>query len=64
MEKLYMPVIKIDRDVLLDKVYECRGKIDFTNKEALDTIEKIVDMIVNSQLADNQSLYPKIKIGR
>ncbi len=59
-----MPIIKIDRDMLLDKIYEGRGKVDFTNKEALDIIKEIVDLIIHSPEADSQSMYPKIKIGR
>ena len=59
-----MPVIKVDRDIVLDKIYECRGKIDFTNKDALKAISELVDLIVHAQDAENQAVYPKIKIGR
>jgi len=59
-----MPIVKIDRDIVLDKIYECRGKIDFTNSEALKKISELVDLIVHAQDAENQAVYPKIKIGR
>ncbi len=59
-----MPVIKIDRDMLLDKVYECRGKIDFSNNEAIKVISELVDLIIHAPDSDSQSMLPKIKIGR
>jgi hypothetical protein len=59
-----MPLIKIDRDFILDKIYECRGKIDYENKDALEHIIQLVDLIIQAPLADNQSVYPKIKISR
>ncbi len=59
-----MPVIKIDRDILLDKVYECRSKIDFTNNDAIKAIGDLVDLIIHAPESDNQSLFPKIKISR
>lgn len=59
-----MPVIKIDRDILLDKVYECRGKIDFSNNEAIKVIGELVDLIIHAPESDNQSMFPKIKISR
>ena len=59
-----MPVVKIDRDIVLDKIYECRGKIDFTNTEALKKISELVDLIVHAQDAENQAQYPTIRIRR
>ena len=59
-----MPVIKIDRDIALDKIYECRGKIDFTNKEALKLLSELVDFIIHAPEAEEKGMYPKIKIGR
>jgi hypothetical protein len=59
-----MPYIKIDRDTILDKVYACRGKIDFTNEEALKLIGEIVDYIIHSPQTETQAAYPKIKISR
>ena len=57
-----MGYVKIDRDTILDKIYECRGKIDFTNKEALELISQIVDIVVHAQ-EDNKSKYPTIRIS-
>lgn len=59
-----MPLIKIERDMLIDKVYECRSKIDVENVEAMKIISELVDLIVYAPLSDNQAAYPKIKIGR
>lgn len=59
-----MPAVKIDRDFVLDKIYECRGKIDFNNKEALKLLSDLIDLIIHSPEAENQGMYPKIKIGR
>lgn len=59
-----MPLIKIERDMLIDKVYECRSKIDVENEEALKKLSELVDLIVHAPLSDNQAVYPKIKIGR
>ncbi len=59
-----MPVIKMDRDIILDKVYECRSKIDFSNNEAIKAIGELVGLIIHSPESDNQSMFPKIKISR
>jgi len=50
--------------MLLDKVYELRSKIEFTNQEALQKITELVDMIIHSSESETQTVYPKIKIGR
>jgi hypothetical protein len=59
-----MPYVKIDRDTILDKIYACRGKIDFTNDEALKLISEIVDYVIHSPLTETQATLPKIKISR
>ena len=59
-----MPLIKIDRDFVLDKIYEIRGTIDFTNDVALKKISELVDIIIHSAEADSQSNYPTIRFGR
>ena len=59
-----MPLVKIDRDYLLDRIYECRGKIDYTNQEALEKLSEIINLIVMAPLSDSQNNLPKIKIAR
>jgi hypothetical protein len=59
-----MPYIKVDRDTILDKIYECRGKIDFTNVEALKIIGELVDLIIHSPQTESQAAYPKISVRR
>jgi hypothetical protein len=59
-----MPLVKIDRDTALDKVYELRSKIDFDNKEALQVITELIDYIIKSPESENQSNYPSIRIRR
>ena len=59
-----MPYIKVDRDTVLDKIYDCRSKIDFTNTDALKLISELVDIVIHSPQDDNQSNLPKIRIGR
>lgn len=59
-----MPFIKVERDYLLDKIYECRGQIDFSNADALKKLSEIVDMIVQAPLSESQANYPRIKISR
>lgn len=59
-----MALAKIDQDFILDKLYECRGKIDFTNKEAIEKIDAIIDIIIHSTIIENQGMFPKIKISR
>lgn len=61
---LLMPIVKIDRDMVLDKIYECRGQIDFTNQDALKKLSELMDIIIHAPDADNQAMYPKIKFGR
>lgn len=55
-----MPIVKIDRDAILDKIYECRGAIDHKNKDALKKIVELVEMISKSPDAENE--YPRIRI--
>lgn len=59
-----MPLIKIDRDTTLDKIYELRGKIDFDNKEAMKLIGELVDYIIHSPESDSQSNFPSIRVRR
>jgi hypothetical protein len=59
-----MPLVRIDRDYVLDRVYECRGKIDYTNHEALEKLTEIINLIVMAPLAESQANLPKIKISR
>jgi hypothetical protein len=59
-----MPFAKIDRDLVLDKIYECRGKIDPQNREALEKISELIDMIVYTEEPDPERVYPKIRIRR
>lgn len=59
-----MAMIKIDRDFILEKVYECRSKIEVTNKDALDVIDKIVDIIIHSPESENKANLPTIRIRR
>jgi hypothetical protein len=59
-----MPYIKVDRDTVLDKVYECRSKIDFTNSEALKAISELVDIIIHAPQNESQANLPRIRIGR
>ena len=57
-------LIKVDKDTLLDKIYELRSKIDFTNSEALEKITELIDIVVKSPDGENQSTMPKIRFGR
>ena len=59
-----MPLIKIDRDTTLDKIYEIRSKIDFDNKDALLLISQLVDYVVHCPESDSQNNYPTIRVRR
>lgn len=59
-----MPYVKVDRDTILDKIYECRSKIDFDNKDALKIISELVDIVIKSPEPDNKANLPTIRIGR
>lgn len=59
-----MDLIKLERDYLLDKIYECRGKIDYNNYEALDKLNEIIDIVVMAEIVENKPKYPKIRFGR
>lgn len=59
-----MGLIKIDRDLILEKVYECRGKTEITNKDALEIIDKIIDYIIHAPESENKSSYPTIRVRR
>lgn len=60
-----MPMIKLDRDLLLERIYEIRSKIDpDTQKEILAKIEDLVELISQSDLAEITASYPKIKFAR
>jgi stage III sporulation protein SpoIIIAA len=59
-----MVLIKIDRDLILEKVYECRGKIEVTNKDALEIIDKLMDLIIHAPESENKSNYPTIRVRR
>jgi len=59
-----MPLVKIDRDYVLDRIYECRGAIDYTNHDALEKLSEIINLIVQAPLAESQANLPKIKIAR
>lgn len=60
-----MPMIKLDRDLLLERIYEIRSKIDpDTQKETLAKIEDLVELIAQCDLAEITASYPKIKFAR
>ena len=55
-----MPIVKIDRDTVLDKIYELRGTIDPENRDAAKKIVELVELISKSPDAENE--YPRIRI--
>lgn len=59
-----MNSIKLERDFILDKLYECRAEIDYNNKLALNKLNEIVDIIVQAEVIENKPKYPKIRFGR
>jgi hypothetical protein len=59
-----MPLIKLDRDTALDKVYEIRSKIDFDNKEAMNLITQLIDYIIHCPQIESQNNYPTIRVRR
>jgi hypothetical protein len=59
-----MPLIKIERDTVLDKVYELRGKIDPTDFEAMQKLNELIDLIVYAPESETQAAFPKIRIRR
>lgn len=58
-----MPFITIDRDVLIDKIYEFRGQIEPDNKEAQKKIEELISLIASAPL-EEKSAYPRIRMSR
>lgn len=59
-----MPLIKVDRDTTLDKIYEIRSKIDFDNKEALTLISQLVDYVIHCPELESQNNLPIIRVRR
>jgi len=59
-----MAMIKIDRDFILEKVYECRGKIDVNNKDAMELIDKVIDYLIHAPELENKSNFPTIRVRR
>jgi len=59
-----MPVLNIDRDSLLDKVYELRSKLDFDDKEAMSALQSLLDFIIQSESKEATQPRLKIKISR
>ncbi|NBO22661.1 hypothetical protein EBU94_04890 [bacterium] len=59
-----MSLIKIERDTVLDKIYELRGKIDPTDFETMQKVTELIDMIVYAPESETQAAFPKIRIRR
>lgn len=58
-----MDFIKVDRDLILNKLYECRGKINHENREVLTIINDIEDLLIQSETLNTNSKYPKIRFS-
>jgi len=56
-----MALAKIDRDIVLDKIYELRGQIEPDNREAL---QKLNELIVYTEEAKPDAVYPQIRFRR
>lgn len=59
-----MPLIKVDRDTTLDKIYELRSRIDFDNKDALNLISQLIDYVIHAPELESQNNYPTIRVRR
>jgi hypothetical protein len=59
-----MALAKIDRDLVLDKIYELRGTIDPLNRESMQKIQELIDMIVYTEEAQQDRVYPQIRFRR
>lgn len=59
-----MPILNIDRDSLLDKVYELRSKLNFDDKDAMTALQNLVDFIIQSESKEANQPRLKIKISR
>jgi hypothetical protein len=59
-----MALAKIDRDIVLDKIYELRGTLEPENREAMQKLQELIDMIVYTEEAKPDRVYPQIRFRR
>jgi hypothetical protein len=59
-----MPILNIDRDSLLDKVYELRSKLNFDDKESMSALQSLLDFIIQSESKEATQPRLKMKISR
>ena len=59
-----MALAKIDRDIVLDKIYELRGLIEPDNREALQKLNELIEMIVYTEEAKPDAVYPQLRFRR
>ena len=59
-----MGLAKIDRDLVLDKIYELRSTVEPENTETLTKINELIAMIVYTEEAKPGKVYPEIRFRR
>jgi hypothetical protein len=59
-----MALAKIDRDLVLDKIYELRSTVEPENKQTLTKINELIEMIVYTEEAKPDKVYPEIRFRR
>ena len=59
-----MEFIRIDRQMLLEEILIVRASLSFENEDAKERIDKLISLINNLPLDQNQAQFPKAKIRR
>lgn len=57
-----MTNVKIDRDMLVDELYNLRKYIPVDNDDALRYIARIVDLVLKAPAIESKSQYPRISV--
>jgi hypothetical protein len=59
-----MALAKIDRDLVLDKIYELRSTVEPNNTATMQKINELIEMIVYTEEAKPDRVYPEIRFRR
>lgn len=63
-ENKTMALAKIDRDLVLDKIYELRSTVEPNNTATMQKINELIEMIVYTEEAKPDRVYPEIRFRR